>query len=289
MGFEFEPITRRRMLALLGAAATLPAALSGPARALPIGREKRYALVIGNGAYAQAPLRNSVNDARALVQRLRDLEFDVTQRENLSFVDMLDAMKSFSQYSRAGEVRLFFYAGHGLQLGGRNFLVPIDAVTGTPDDVEFAKSRSIDVAEFVEMLDHIHAGVNIVILDACRNAPPTLVAKLKARGLAAPSGLAPMVAPSGTLIAFSTSPNASARDGASGSNSPYTRHLLANITQAGLPVEQLFKRVRVAVSHETQQGQIPWETSSLMGDFCFRPGPRNQCGMGLDATAAPDR
>jgi uncharacterized caspase-like protein len=253
-------------------------AFQGPLHAAV--QERRVALVIGNAAYPVAPLRNPVNDARALGQQLRDLGFEVTQRENLTFREMLDAMQAFALSSRHGDVRLFFYAGHGVQMKGRNFLVPVDSGFGG-DLPESLRYRSVDVGEFIQKLDQNHSGVNIVILDACRNAPvaaATGAGGVRTRGLALGSGLAPMVAPSGTLIAFSTSPNASAMDGASNANSPFTRHLLANIGTPGLAVEPLFKRVRLGVSQETGQSQIPWETSSLMGDFCFRPGPNNRCG-----------
>lgn len=263
---------------LLGIAvfAAAQAILQRPAHAAI--QERRLALVIGNAAYPVAPLRNPVNDARALGQQLRDLGFEVTQKENLTFREMLEAMQTFALSSRGGDVRLFFYAGHGVQMKGHNFLVPVDSGFGG-DQAESLRYRSVDVGEFIQKLDQNHSGVNIVILDACRNAPVAVAAGgVRTRGLGFGSGLAPMVAPSGTLIAFSTSPNASALDGSSASNSPFTRHLLANIATPGLAVEPLFKRVRLGVSQETGQNQIPWETSSLMGDFCFRPGPNNRCG-----------
>jgi uncharacterized caspase-like protein len=250
--------------------------------ATAMAREHRMALVIGNAAYPTVPLRNPVNDARAVAGHLRDLGFEVTLRENLNFRDMLDALQNFTMRARSGDVRLFFYAGHGVQVRGKNYLLPVDAGLGG-DDLDGLRYKSAEVNEFVEKLERIPSGVNIVILDACRSAPATLVAGARSRGLGdrLGDGLAPMVAPHGTLIAFSTAPNSIALDGSTG-NSPYARHLMSYIDVAGLPVEQLFKRVRVAVSKETQQAQIPWEASSLMGDFCFRPGQRNQCGSNVE-------
>jgi len=242
--------------------------------------ERRTALVIGNGAYSFSPLKNPVNDARAMAVILKDLGFEVVVRENAGMRSMLDAIREFSIKAKDSQVRLFYYAGHGVQVKGKNYLIPTDAEIQTEDDIQ---TKSADVSELLNALGQFTSGLNIVILDACRNNPfanPTIVAAngrvLKFRG-SVPAGLAQIDAPQGTLVAFSTSPGAVAIDGGNYSNSLYTRHLLTNIGVPGLPVEQMFKRVRIAVSAETKRLQVPWESSSLMGDFCFKVSPGGKC------------
>lgn len=235
---------------------------------------ERVALVIGNADYGFAPLRNPVNDARAMAQSLERLGFEVIRLENAGLPDMLESIRAFALKARKSDVRLFYYAGHGVQVDGRNYLIPIGSeITG---DDEIAR-KSADMTALVDQLGRLQAGMNIVILDACRNNPFKDSALKTADGRvirfrgSAQSGLAPMDAPQGTLVAFSTAPGAVAMDGQNQRNSLYTKHLIANIGTPGLPVEQLFKRVRIAVAQETQRLQIPWESSSLMGDFCFMP------------------
>lgn len=235
----------------------------------------RLALVIGNGSYAQAPLQNPPSDARAVGAALRELGFEIIQLENATMAQMLDAMREFLQRARASQVRVVYFAGHGLQLKGRNYLVPVDALIQGEDDVP---ARTADATEFVDKLGQFRSGVNVVILDACRNN--RFGAGTRMRWLGAPRsvmpGLAQIAAPRGTLIAFSAAPGAVAFDGADG-HSAYARHLVANMRTPGLPVEQLFKRVRVAVSEDTRQQQIPWESSSLIGDFCFKASSAGGC------------
>lgn len=242
--------------------------------------ERRYALVIGNGAYSFSPLKNPVNDARAIAETLRGFGFEVELRENARMPTMLEALREFAHKGRDYHVRLFYYGGHGLQLGGKNYLLPVDADIKTEDDVP---ARSADLGEFLDRIGQFPQGLNIVILDACRNNPfagdGVLLAdgrRVRFRG-AAPGGLAPVEAPSGTLVAFSTAPGAIALDGVGSRHSLYTKHLLEQIGTPGLPVEQMFKRVRVAVAAETKRQQVPWENSSLMGDFCFRTIPGGAC------------
>lgn len=249
-------------------------AAEGPA---PGKGEERVALIIGNGAYAHASLRNPVNDSRAVANALRELGFEVVYRENASLEGMLDAMREFVLRSHNSSVRVFFYAGHGAQLKGRNYLIPVDTWLKEEDELPL---KTANATEFVDRLGQSKTGVNIVILDACRNTPFPVGTRTRglnnARSLA--QGLAQVVAPRGTLVAFSTAPGAVALDGGTG-NSAYTKHLVDNIRVPGLPVEQLFKRVRIGVSEETKQAQIPWESSSLMGEFCFRPGQGGECSV----------
>lgn len=273
---------RRAMLRLLGAAASasaLPAWAQGPA-AKPA-PEKRVALVIGNGAYKSAPLKNPVGDAKAVADSLRALGYEVTLRENTTLVELIEALREFSVRAANSAVRLLFYAGHGIQARGRNYLLPVDVEPQSEDEIA---AKTADVGEFIDRLSAIKHGLNIVVLDACRVNPfagGVFVGpdgrRLKFRGLT-PTGLAPLDAPVGTLVAFSTAPNGVALDGPTGKNSIYAKHLLSNLQTPGLPVEQLFKRVRIGVAEETQRVQVPWESSSLTTEFCFRPGAQGSCG-----------
>jgi uncharacterized caspase-like protein len=262
------------------ASITVAFAAHQPATLGTSGDPHRIALVIGNGDYPFSPLKNPVNDARAMAQALEKLGFSVELLEDAGLMKMIDAIRRFSVSARENDVRLFYYAGHGVQVQGRNYLIPVDAELRSEDEVAF---KSADVSELLERLGTLREGLNIIVLDACRNNPFANLSfvgpdgrLIRFRG-AASSGLAPVDAPAGSLVAFATAPGAVAMDGGNQSNSLYTRHLLANIGVAGLPVEQLFKRVRIAVAQETRWLQVPWESSSLMGDFCFRTPPDGQC------------
>jgi uncharacterized caspase-like protein len=173
-----------------------------------------------------------------------------------------------------------FYAGHGIQAKGRNYLLPVDVEPQSEDEIA---AKTADVNELLDRLGNIKQGLNIVVLDACRVNPfagGVIVGpdgrRLKFRGVT-PAGLAPLDAPVGTLIAFSTAPNGIALDGATGDHSIYAKHLLANLPTPGLPVEQLFKRVRIGVAQETQRVQVPWESSSLTTEFCFKSRAAGVC------------
>lgn len=273
-------VVRVAMLATLAFAASF---LAASARAYDIvSGETRTALVIGNSTYRTSPLRNPVNDAQAVAIALKGLGFEVILRENASQREMLDALREFALKSAKSQVRLLYYAGHGVQIKGRNYLMPVDADVQTEDEIA---QKGTDVTEFLERLGTSPNGVNLVVLDACRNNPftstPSQLAdsrRFRTRGLAPQAaGLAPLQAPSGTLIAFSTAPGSVAVDNPSQKNSVYTKHFLTSLRTPGLPIERLFKQVRVAVAQETQQQQVPWETSSLMGEFCFRTDPMGKC------------
>jgi uncharacterized caspase-like protein len=232
----------------------------------------RVALVIGNAAYADAPLRNPLNDAREVAAALKPLGFAVTTHENLKFSDLREALRRFVLGTRAAEVRLVYFAGHGLQLRGRSYLLPVDVRIRNETDV---LERTADATELVEQLSAIATGANVVIIDACRLHPIFSAGTRKM--WAVKRGLSPLSAPRGTVVAFSTRPGEVARDG-KGPNSVYTRHLTLGLKQApALPVEVFFKRVRAGVVAETQNRQVPWESSDLNGELCFRPGPNGQC------------
>lgn len=273
--------TRRSVLRWIPAAlAASPLALSALNAAAQPG-ERRVALVIGNGAYKSAPLKNPVGDAQAVAASLRALGYEVTIKENTSLRDLIEALREFAVRATSASVRLLFYAGHGIQAKGRNYLLPVDVEPQSEDEVA---AKCADVGQFIDRLSENKKGLNLVVLDACRVNPfidGVIVGpdgrRLKFRGLT-PKGLAPLDAPVGTLVAFSTAPNGVALDGPKGEHSIYAKHLLANIQTPGLPVEQLFKRVRIGVAEETQRVQVPWESSSLTTDFCFKADSRGQCG-----------
>ena len=273
---------RRRCITAFGFAAVAPllAATAAPSHATA---NSRVALVIGNANYKVGALKNPVNDAKAVATSLRNLGFEVTHRENASLREMLDAFQQFSTQSKSAEVRVVYYAGHGVQLKGRNYLLPVDTEIRAEDEMP---NKSADLNEFLDRLGGIKQGINVVILDACRNNPfsgSEIVGpdgrRLKFRG-ATPAGLAPVEAPLGSMIAFSTAPGGVALDNPQEKNSLYTKHLLEHLNSPGLPVELLFKRVRLAVAKETGRVQVPWESSSLTGDFCFRTVAGGACSSG---------
>ncbi|WP_140628702.1 caspase family protein [Methylibium rhizosphaerae] len=244
------------------------------------GEERKAALVIGNAAYKVGALKNPVNDAQAVAASLRALGFEVVLRENTSLRDMIEAFRQFSMNARNAGVRLVYYAGHGVQVKGRNYLLPVDTEIRAEDEVP---GKSADLNELLDRLGANRQGINIVILDACRNNPfsGTEVLgpdgrRLKFRG-ATPAGLARVEAPLGSMVAFSTAPGGVALDNPGEKNSLYTKHLLAVMRQPGLPIELVFKQVRLGVARDTGRVQVPWESSSLTGDFCFTPGPGGVC------------
>jgi TonB family protein len=222
---------------------------------------KRLALVIGNSAYPNAPLKNPVNDAQDIAATLRALGFEVISRENVNQNDMKRAIREFGEKIRGASVGLFYYAGHGVQVNGENYLVPVDAKIESEQEVEY---ECVKAGFVLAQLDAARNSMNIVILDACRNNPFARSFRSESKGLAQ------MDAPSGTLIAYATAPGSVASDG-TGRNGLYTQELLKQMRTSGLGIEDVFKRVRISVRAATQQKQTPWESSSLVGDFYFTP------------------
>ncbi len=226
--------------------------------------ESRIALVIGNSAYASGPLPNPANDARLVGETLKQLGFVPIVRLDADQITMKRAIQEFgSRLEKAGPgaVGLFYYAGHGVQLNGRNYLIPTRATIEREGDVEI---EAVSADWVIEQMRYARNGLNIVILDACRNNPFTRSMRSADRGLAT------MDAPAGILIAYSTAPGAVAEDG-NGRNSPYTTALTKAMLEHQ-PVEQVFKHVRVGVMGATSGKQVPWEASSLVGeDFFFVP------------------
>ncbi|MET4035353.1 hypothetical protein ABIB94_005642 [Bradyrhizobium sp. JR7.2] len=231
-----------------------PAALQGP--------EQRLALVIGNSNYKNAPqLQNPDNDAESMAQFLNSAGFEVVAATDLTQNDMLRVVQDFSAKVSArgpNTVAMVYYAGHGVQLAGENYLVPIDAKVSNPTELV---SNSVRLVDVMSTLETIPSRMRIVILDACRNNPFPDVND-------AGRGLAIVDAPNGSIVGYSTAPGAEAQDGANG-HSPYTQAFLNVAREPNVPIEQLFKRVRLEVNQTTSGAQIPWESSSLTSDFTF--------------------
>ncbi|MGE0388213.1 MAG: caspase domain-containing protein [Gammaproteobacteria bacterium] len=200
-----------------------------------------------------------MNDARAMAQALAETGFSVTLLEDGTETSMRRAIRAFGDELLRGGAGLFYYAGHGMQVRGRNYLIPVNADIQREDEVE---DQAVDANFVLTKMDTAKNALNIMILDACRNNP------FHRSFRSATQGLAQMEAPSGTLIAFATAPGSVAADG-DGDNGVYTKHLLQQVRQPGVPVEQLFKQVRNGVMADTKERQVPWESSSLRGDFYF--------------------
>ncbi len=236
--------------------------------------EKRLALVIGNADYLTGPLPNPVNDARSMARALRKVGFDVMLRENVSNqTEMKRVIREFGDRLRDYDVGMFYYAGHGIQKDGYNFLVPVNARINSEEEVEY---ECIDAGYVVALMDAADSRVNIVVLDACRNNPFARTFRSTRQGLVS------MNAPAGTIIAYATSPGRTALDG-SGVNGLYTQELLYQIQRPGLKIEDVFKNVRIEVMRKSDRQQVPWESSSLTGDFYFRP-TAEQLAMSIGAT-----
>ena len=232
--------------------------------------ENRLALVIGQSAYRSVPtLPNPANDAKAVSQLLTDSGFEVSTASDLSQGQMREQVSAFAgkvAAKGADTVALVFYAGHGLQIDGENYLVPIDVDPKREADIPLQAVRLNDI---LNTLASVPSKMRILMLDACRNNPFPDLNKTSGGGLAIVD--AKIGAP-GTFLSFSTSPGAVAEDG-SGANSPYTTALLTAGKESGIPIEETFKRVRVAVNKSTDGRQTPWDSSSLTEDFRFSGPP----------------
>jgi formylglycine-generating enzyme required for sulfatase activity len=227
--------------------------------------ENRLALVIGNADYKEVPaLKNPVNDARDIADTLKQVGFEVIQKENAGHREMEEALDDFGkQLGRRGGVGLFYFAGHGMQSDGRNYLIPVDAKIGGKSDLKF---KTVDAGVVLGKMEDAENMLNIIILDACRNNP--FERAFGTRGIYS-VGLAKMDAPAGSIIAYATSPDKTASDGGTERNGVYTRYLLKHIKTPGLTIEKVLKNTRIDVAGKTSNQQIPWEHSSLMGDFYF--------------------
>jgi len=228
--------------------------------------EKRIALLIGNSAYQHtAPLPNPANDVRLLAGVFRALDYEVLEYRDVGYIGLKKAIRKFT--TKLGEygpeaVGFVYYAGHGLQVGGINYLVPVDAEIEKEADISL---YSIKTGTLMQGLTSVGNRLNVIVLDSCRNNP----FKHASRGLSVESsgGLARMDAPSGSLIAYSTSPGHVAEDG-DGDNSPFSKALAQEISRPGIGIEIVLKRVRQHVFGQSSGRQLPWSSSSIIGEFC---------------------
>jgi uncharacterized caspase-like protein len=224
---------------------------------------KRVALVIGNAKYRFSPLNNPVNDATDMAASLRSVGFDVIEIRDANKRQMRAAPRRFEDKLAASDVGLVYYSGHGVEVKGRNYLIPVDADIRREHEVE---DQAFDAGNILRMMESLQGTeknrVNIMIVDACRNNDLARSWRSTNRGLAR------MDAPTGSFISFATAPGQVASDG-NGRNSPFTKHLLQALKQPNVPIELVFKEVRRNVIAETAGEQVPWENSSLVGDFYF--------------------
>src|SRR3982751_4355655 len=233
--------------------------------------DRRVAFVVGNGTYKNvAPLPNPPIDAKSMAVALRNIGFDVVEGTNLTRDKMTEKLLDFGKKAQGADVAIFFYAGHGIAISGTNYLLPIDADIKSEMDVKLGAAINIDLTLEQTMGD---AKVKLVLLDACRDTP--FAAKIKSnsatRSVNVQTGLAEMKSGEGTLIAFATGPGQTALDGQEGSNSPFTRALLANLTQPGVEIQQAMTKVRAQVNEETNKGQLPWGHTNLIGSVYLNP------------------
>ena len=236
-------------------------------RAAP--ESKRVALVVGNARYTGVPvLVNTLNDAEDVCKTLAELRFEVMCVKDVrNRREFKRTVQDFTRKLGPGTAGLFYYAGHGLQIDGENYLVPTEAPIEKKEDVE---DETVSMRYVMTALEEARSDFNLIILDACRNSPFT-------RGFtrSAGRGLAPVSeTPTGSLVLYSTAANDTASDGPSGQrNSPFTKHLLANMKAPGLTVEAMVKKVSAGVQADTQKltgkRQVPFSYGSFTGDFCF--------------------
>jgi uncharacterized caspase-like protein len=232
--------------------------------------DKRVAFVVGNGAYRNvAQLPNPPVDAKSMAGVLRNVGFEVVEGTNLTRDKMTEKLLDFGKRAQGADVAVFYYAGHGIAISGTNYLLPVDADIKSEMDVKLGAAINIDLTLDQTMGD---AKVKLVFLDACRDNP--FAAKIKAtatRSVSVGQGLAEMKSGEGTLIAFATGPGQTALDGQEGQNSPFTRALIAHITEPGVEIQQAMTQVRAQVNDETNKGQLPWGHTNLTGAVFLNP------------------
>jgi formylglycine-generating enzyme required for sulfatase activity len=248
----------------------------------PPGAERRVALVIGNSRYAVGPLNNPANDAKAITGVLQSLGFEVLSHVDLDLVGMRRALADFGERMAEGGVALFYYSGHGLQVGGKNYLIPLRARLTSE---RYIAAETVEVDAVLKEMDAARNRLNVIILDACRDNPFARGWRSTARGLAQMGG------PPGTLIAYATDPGDVAADGEPGTNGVYTAELLRALPESGLKIEDTFKRAARGVIERTRGRQRPWISSSFTGDFAFvtpaERGPGDRVAAGQSPPASP--
>jgi len=242
-------------------------------QALAQPKENRVALVVGNSAYKSAPLRNPNNDAKDMAAKLKGMGFTVIERSNLSVKQIGSTLREFRSKLTPGSVALVFYAGHGVQIKGENYLPAVDADISSEEDVP---TQSLAMRQIMDVLGDAKTRLNLVFLDACRNNP-------YARSFrSASDGLNRVNAPSGTLISFATRPGSVAADG-TGRNGLYTGALLEQMNNQSQPIEQILKKVVSQVKAGSNSQQEPWMEGSIEGEFCF-----GECGKQVAQSGVSD-
>src|ERR1700722_15780329 len=227
--------------------------------------DRRVAFVVGNGAYKNvAQLPNPPVDAKSMAGVLRNVGFEVVEGTNLTRDQMTERLLEFGKEAQGADVAVFFYAGHGIAIDGVNYLLPVDADIKSEMDVKLGSAINIDVTLDQTMSD---AKVKLVFLDACRDNPfaKKIRSAARTRSVNVQAGLAEMKSGEGTLIAFATGSGQTALDGQEGTNSPFTRALIANIAKPGVEIQQAMTEVRAQVNEETNKGQLPWGHTNLIG------------------------
>ena len=249
--------------------------------------DRRVAFVVGNGTYKNvSPLPNPPIDAKSMAAVLRNVGFEVVEGTNLTRDKMTERLLEFGKKAQGADVAVFFYAGHGIAINGTNYLLPVDADIKSEMDVKLGAAINIDLTLDQTMSD---AKVKLVFLDACRDNP--FAAKIKSnsatRSVSVQSGLAEMKSGEGTLIAFATGPGQTALDGQEGTNSPFTRALMANIATPGVEIQQAMTKVRAQVNEETNKGQLPWGHTNLIGSVYLNPVAAPAANAAAPAASSP--
>lgn len=222
-------------------------------------KEQRVALVIGNSAYKKMPLKNPVNDAKDIANRLRSLGFTVVERSNLGIRQIGGALREFKSKLSPGSVAVVYYAGHGLQIKGENFLPAVDAEIAGEEDVQ---NQSLSIRQILDLLSDSKSKLNLVFLDACRDNPFASAFRSSSRGLARDN------IPTGTLISYATKPGSVAADG-EGRNGLYTSALLTSMNKVDVPIESMLKTIVASVKNASNGNQEPWVEGNIDGEFCF--------------------
>jgi caspase domain-containing protein/SH3 domain-containing protein len=237
---------------------------------------KRVALVIGNGSYRGGVTRldNAPNDGRDLAQALRATGFSVIEYIDAGLAQTRQALQQFKTEARGAEIALFFFAGHGMQINGENFLLPVSAQIGRVEDV---RSQTFSLSDVMEAFKEAAPSLSILVLDACRNNPATDVIAANARsrgltGIRTRQGLARRSGLPGMMVVYSTDPDNVASDGL-GRNSPFSAALLEGLQEPELEVRLMFGNVREAVVQETSGKQTPFVEEAILGRFFFKPPP----------------
>jgi len=246
---------------------------------MPLVDGKRVALVVGNNKYPKGALRNAVNDAQAIVDALRDLHFSVDVELDAGRATLDRAINHFISKLDSGDVALFYYAGHGVQIEGENYLIPVDFAA---EDIVDVKYQAYPASEVEDKMDQTGASLKIMILDACRNNPFHV-----SRSRSLSRGLAQMAGGRGSFIAFATAAGQVADDNPNGGHGLFTEHLLEILRQPGLTLDEVFNHVREAVDQDSGGLQLPYVYSGVIGDFYFRPPAQPPEGLQTEVDERP--